>query len=125
MLARAQNLLKREKFFAAFRTDGQVLFHTGEGPLKWKTCDLALCKFTDVALAFGAVEFMLAGLSNHADQAFNWDGALGNGTNGKILPGARGERKREGLVYALPLRQAPGARPISRVNAREKVDSDS
>ena len=34
-------------------------------------------------------------------------------------------RKREGPDYALPVRQAPGARPISRVNAREKVDSDS
>jgi len=30
-----------------------------------------------------------------------------------------------GAPVALPLRQAPGARPISRVNAREKVDSDS
>src|SRR6186997_3376380 len=70
-LARAQNLLKGEKFFAAFRTDGQVLFHAGERPLKWKTGDLALGKFTDVALAFGAIEFMLAGLSNHADQAFD------------------------------------------------------
>ena len=28
-------------------------------------------------------------------------------------------------VPGLPLRQAPGARPSSRVKAREKVDSDS
>jgi len=31
-----------------------MLFHAGEGPLKWKTGDLALGKFTNVALAFGA-----------------------------------------------------------------------
>ena len=55
----------------AFRTDSQVLFHPGEGLIEWKSGDLALRKLTDVALAFGAIEFMLAGLSDQADQAFN------------------------------------------------------
>ena len=90
-LARAQNLLKREKFFAAFRTDGQVLFHAGEGLLKWKLGDLALCKFTDVALAFGAIEFMLAGLSNHAEEAFNLLG-------GESFHGAKAVRMTSGEI---------------------------
>jgi hypothetical protein len=44
---------------------------------------------------------------------------------GKFASSRRRLQTAEVPDYALPLRQAPGARPISRVNAREKVDSDS
>src|SRR5204862_3418964 len=103
-LARAQDLPKREKFFAAFRTHGQVLLHAGEGPLKWKTGHLALCKFTDVALAFGAIEFILAGLSNHADQTFNL-------LRGESFHGAKAVRMISGEIpsaarYSLSARRA-------------------
>ena len=88
----------------AFRTDAQVLLHAGENPLKWKAGDLALCKFSDVALAFGAIEFMLAGLSNHADQAFNLLG-------GESFRGAKAVRMTSGEIpsaarYSLSARRA-------------------
>jgi hypothetical protein len=69
--AGSQDPFQREEFLAAFRAELQVMLNAGKGFIQRKPGQLAFSEFTDEALALAAIELAVAGLLDHANDAFD------------------------------------------------------